>query len=134
MTVEMSATCVLPEGLADLAGRLSASFIKDIRGVGAVVVATVDGFAIASAFERANDAHRIAAMASSISAIGSVVALEAGLGAYRSVTINTDAGFVVVQAVQRPDLELVINVIADSDAILAQVLLRLKSMVAKLLA
>jgi uncharacterized protein len=134
MTMQTTATYALPHGLADLARQLSASFIDDVLGVGAVVVATIDGFAIASAFDTPNDAHRIAAMASSISAIGSVVALEANLGAYRSVTINTDSGFVVVHAVQRPDLELVVNVIADGDAILAQVLHRLKSMVAQLLA
>ena len=134
MTVQLTATNALPQGLADLARQLSAGFVSNVGGVSAVVVATVDGFAIASAFDSPNDAHRIAAMASSISAIGQVVALEAGLGTYRSVTINTDAGFVVVQAVQRPDLELVINVIADGDAILAQVLLRLKSMGAQLLA
>lgn len=133
MTMQTSAF-VLPEDLAELAGQLSASFVNDMRGVGTVVVATVDGFAIASAFDSTNDAHRIAAMASSICAIGSVVGLEAGLGNCRSVTINSDLGFVVVQALQRPDLELVISVIADNDAILAHVLIKLKSMVAQLLA
>lgn len=124
----------LPPATPALASLLATEFVDAIASVSAVVVASVDGFAIASAFNGANDADRIAAMASSISAIGSVVAMEAGLGAYRSVTINTDSGFVVVHSVQRTDLELVISVVAGGDAVLAQVLHRVKAMAAQLLA
>lgn len=130
----MTPITALPPATPALASLLAIEFVEAIASVSAVVVASVDGFAIASAFNGANDADRIAAMASSISAIGSVVAMEAGLGAYRSVTINTDSGFVVVQSVQRTDLELVISVVAGGDAVLAQVLHRVKTMAAQLLA
>lgn len=130
----MTPITALPFATPALASRLASEFVDAIASVSAVVVASVDGFAIASAFNGANDADRIAAMASSISAIGSVVAMEAGLGAYRSVTINTDSGFVVVQSVQRTDLELVISVVAGGDAVLAQVLHRVKTMATQLLA
>ncbi|RSZ58546.1 hypothetical protein HF313_07245 [Massilia atriviolacea] len=129
----MSANDLLPPGLLQSANDLSAQFLRDINGVNAVVVATVDGFALASAFNRDNDAGRIAAMASSISAIGSVVAMEAGLGTYRSVTINTESGFVVVHAVPRRDVQLVINVIADGNAILAQVVHRVGTVARQLM-
>lgn len=129
----MTANDMLPPGLLQSANDLAAQFLRDINGVNAVVVATVDGFALASAFSRDNDAGRIAAMASSISAIGSVVAMEAGLGAYRSVTINTESGFVVVHAVPRRDVELVINVIADGGAILAQVVHRIGTVARQLM-
>ena len=110
----------IPAGLRDAAQRAAAACLADVVGVTAVVIATVDGFDLASAFRGNQDAARIAAMASSISAISSVVALEAGLGSFKSVTINTDSGFAIVQAVPRSDIELVIHVIADGDAILAQ--------------
>lgn len=129
----MTANDMLPPGLLQSANDLAAQFLRDINGVNAVVVATVDGFALASAFSRDNDAGRIAAMASSISAIGSVVAMEAGLGTYRSVTINTESGFVVVHAVPRRDVELVINVIADGGAILAQVVHRVGTVARQLM-
>ena len=129
----MTANDMLPPGLLQSANDLAAQFLRDINGVNAVVVATVDGFALASAVSRDNDAGRIAAMASSISAIGSVVAMEAGLGAYRSVTINTESGFVVVHAVPRRDVELVINVIADGGAILAQVVHRIGTVARQLM-
>ncbi len=98
--------------------------IDEINGVTAVVIATVDGFDIASAIISNADASRVAAMASSISAISAVVSQEAGLGRNKSVTIDTESGFAVVYSVHRPDTELVINVIADSRAILAQVTYR----------
>lgn len=114
----------LPAGLRDAARRAATACLAEVAGVTAVVIATVDGFELASAFRGTADAARIAAMASSISAISGVVAVEAGLGNFRNVTINTDSGFAIVQAVTRVDVELVINVVANSDAILAQAMHR----------
>jgi len=123
----------MPAGLRDAALKAATACLADVVGVTAVVIATVDGFDLASALRGNQDAARIAAMASSISAISSVVALEAGLGSFKSVTINTDAGFAIVQAVPRADIELVIHVIADHDAILAQAMHR-AGVMAKVLA
>lgn len=103
-----------------IAAREAQAILDEINGITAVVVATVDGFDIASAM-RGGDAARVAAMASSIAAISSVVSQEANLGRNKSVTIDTESGFAVVYSVHRPDAELVINVIADGSAILGQV-------------
>ena len=118
----------LPAGLREAAAQTASACVADVKGVSAVVIASVDGFDLASAFRIPQDAARIAAMASSISAISAVVSLEAGLGRFRSVTIGTDAGFAVVHAVPRADIELVISVIASEDAILAQVMHRIGAM------
>ena len=123
----------MPAGVRDAARRAALLCLAEVAGVTAVVIASVDGFDVASAFRGDQDASRIAAMASSISAISSVVALEAGLGSFKSVTINTDSGFAIVQAVPRSDIELVIHVIADGDAILAQAMHR-AGVMAKVLA
>lgn len=114
----------MPAGMQGVAERAAAACLAEVAGVTAVVIATVDGFDVASAAHGDHDAARIAAMASSISAISSVVAMEAGLGNFRNVTIGTDSGFAIVQAVPRADVELVIHVIADGNAILAQALHR----------
>ena len=98
--------------------------LNEVSGVTAVVIATVDGFDVASVIKANAEASRIAAMASSISAISSVVSQEAQLGRNKSVIIDTEAGFAVVYSVHREDAELVINVIANSSAILAQVTYR----------
>lgn len=104
-----------------LAQSTAQRMLDDSEGVRAVVIATVDGFDIASSIRGDLNPARIAALASSISAISQVVAEEAGLGRGKRVAIETDAGFAVVHSVYRPEAELVIIVIADSKAILGQV-------------
>ncbi len=98
--------------------------LEDVAGVVAVVIATTDGFDIASAVTQGIDPERVAALASSISAIGTVVSQEARLGRSRSVTINTDAGLAVLSAVDRADVSLVLNVIGNEHAILGQIAYR----------
>ena len=106
--------------VTELAAREADRLLSEISGVTAVVIATIDGFDLASAM-RQGDAARVAAMASSIAAISSVVSQEASLGRSKSVTIDTDAGFALVHSVYRPDADLIISVIADESAILGQV-------------
>ena len=106
-----------------IASREAEKMLSEVDGVTAVVIATLDGFDVASAM-RHGDPARVAAMASSISAISSAVSQEASLGRNKSVTIDTESGFAVVFSVHRPDADLVINVIADGSAILGQVAYR----------
>lgn len=111
----------IPPSVLSLARAEAQSMVDEVTGITAVVIATVDGFDVASVIRGSAEAARIAAMASSISAISTVVSHEAQLGRNKSVTIDTESGFAVVYSVHRTDAELVINVIADSSAILAQV-------------
>lgn len=97
------------------------SILNDISGVSAVVIATVDGFDVASQVRNGLDPARVAALASSIAAIGEVVATEARLGRNKSVTIDTENGFAVIYSVHRKDIGLVINVISTSEALIGQV-------------
>ncbi|MET4578970.1 putative regulator of Ras-like GTPase activity (Roadblock/LC7/MglB family) [Ottowia thiooxydans] len=119
----MSMNMNLAPEVMEVARREAELFLNEVDGVTAVVVASIDGFDIASAMKE-GDAARVAAMASSISAIGSVVSQEANLGRSKSVTINTESGFAMVHGVYRHDSELIVNVIANGDAILAQVAYR----------
>jgi predicted regulator of Ras-like GTPase activity (Roadblock/LC7/MglB family) len=112
------------EPLRRLAQSQAQAMLADVTGVVAVIVASVDGFDVASAVTRGVDPARVAAMASSIAAIGVVVAQEAGLGRMRSVTISTDDGFALVSSARHGGTDLVVNVLAGRDAVLAQVVLR----------
>lgn len=118
----------LPESTRALAQRESQSLLDEVDGVKAVVVASIDGFDVASAIHGDTDPARVAAMASSISAISAVVSQEVALGRNRSVTIDTEGGFAVVYAVHRPDGELIVNVIAGTGAVLGQVAYRVAQM------
>ena len=97
------------------------AMLGDIAALSAVVIATEDGFDLASVVRNGLDASRVAALASSIAAIGQVVSSEAKLGRARSVIIDTDEGFAAIYSVPRPGASLVINVIAGADALLGQV-------------
>lgn len=91
-------------------------------GITAVVLATVDGFAVSSAMRFGTDASLIAALASSIASIGSVAAQEAGLGRCTSLTLNTERGFAVLRHLTVDDMELVLIMVADGSGLLAQVM------------
>lgn len=103
------------------AAQAAVAQLRELTGVLAAVVATADGFDVASASDRGDDAARIAAMASSISALGSVVTQESALGACQQVTVGTTGGFAHVRGVARADGDLVLSIIADKSAVLAQV-------------
>jgi predicted regulator of Ras-like GTPase activity (Roadblock/LC7/MglB family) len=111
----------IPASLGAAARAEAQGILADVSAVRAVVIATADGFDIASSAGGSFDARRIAALASSIAAIGEVVSGEAGLGRSRSVTVNTEQGFAVFHQVPRRDVPIVINVIGGADAVLAQV-------------
>lgn len=108
--------------------------LNETEGVTAVVVATTDGFDIASAIRSDLDPSRIAAMASSISAIAYVVSDEARLGRGKRVTIETDAGYAMVVSVPRPDTELVLIVVSDGRTLLGQIAYRTAASASLLLA
>ena len=110
----------LAPSATSIAQREAQDLLDQVEGVNTVVVATVDGFDVASAL-RTGEAARVAAMASSIAAISAVVSQEASLGRNKSVTIDTEAGFAVVHSVYREDAELVIIAIAHGGALLGQV-------------
>jgi predicted regulator of Ras-like GTPase activity (Roadblock/LC7/MglB family) len=111
----------ISEGLRALALAQAEAIAQEIEGVRAVVIATADGFDIASFVRGGVDPQRIAALASSMAAIGAVVSSEAGLGRSTSVTVGTDNGFAVVYGTTHAGIELVINVIAGAQALLGQV-------------
>lgn len=109
------------DALRALAGREAEAIAQDVVGVRAVVIATSDGFEIASVVRADVDPRRIAALASSISAIGEVVSSETGLGRSTNVTVGSESGFAVVHAAMHRGVALVINVIAGPDALLGHV-------------
>jgi predicted regulator of Ras-like GTPase activity (Roadblock/LC7/MglB family) len=111
-------------GLRVMARVEARALAADLAGIRAVVVASADGFDLASALCDEADARRVAALARSIAAIGVVVSAETGLGRSSGITVTTEAGFIYVQQVRRADALLVINVVAGPDAVLAQVVLR----------
>lgn len=115
---------ILSPLLQRLAMREAHLVLDELTGVKAVVISSIDGFDVASAIRGDIDPVRMAAMAGSITAIGAVVAHETALGAPTSIVINSAQGFVQVFTVDRPDVQLIVNIVSDSSGVLAQVAYR----------
>jgi predicted regulator of Ras-like GTPase activity (Roadblock/LC7/MglB family) len=106
------------------ATRLAEAILGETHGVSAVLAATVDGFELGGATSAGLDPARVAALASSMSAIGDVVAAEARMGASKCVTVETQNGFLLVQSIPRTPTPLVITVVAGEGAVLGLVKVR----------
>lgn len=120
----MSSTHSLSRTATVHAQREVRKLVEELTGVTAAVVATADGFDVASACVSDADPARVAAMGSSIVAIGDVVSQEARLGRRESVMVFSDSGFAVFHSVHRRDTDLVINVLARDSAVPAMVAYR----------
>lgn len=104
--------------LEPAARQAAQSLLDRINHARAVVVATEDGFQLASATRETLDAARIAAIASSMSAIGEVVTSETRLGHVRCVMVEADDGYIVMRAARREGVGLVVAALAGRDALL----------------
>ncbi len=117
----MSSYVELPIGLQLQVRQEAEALMRELQGVKGVVVASIDGFDLVSVVSGNADAKRIAAMTSSIVAIGEVVCQEAELGATEGMMVQSRDGFAVFQSVNYESRPLLVTVIADRAAVLAQV-------------
>ena len=108
----LSARCLIPLQL----------FVSQTSGVTAALVATTDGFEVASVLHQTLSAEKMAAMTSSILALGEAVLAEADLDNCKNVVIESGTGLIVMLAIDDPGNELLLSVIADRNAMLGQVL------------
>lgn len=97
-------------------------FMSQTSGVTAALVATTDGFEVASVLHQTLSAEKMAAMTSSILALGEAVLSEAELTDCKNVVIESGDGLIVMLAVGDTRSELLLSVIADKNAMLGQVL------------
>ncbi len=96
--------------------------LERVKGIHAVVVSTEDGFEVAAYAENKAQTRRLAAMASSLSALCDVAGEESQLGLSQSVTISAAEGHIVLLKVDRQDLPLTLSVVARKDTVIGQVL------------
>ncbi|MDW5441180.1 roadblock/LC7 domain-containing protein [Polaromonas sp. SM01] len=110
----------LPPHLTTLAENALKSLMRQVHGAVAAVVSTADGFDLASRVENASDGAKLAAMASSIAAICSVVGEESQVGAHESISIESENGYVVMIHVAHAVYPMILSVVANKNAVLAQ--------------
>lgn len=122
----------IPAELAPKAQQVIDTLFNKLSGVKALVVASIDGFSVASRAITDVDANKIAAMASSFSALGVVVAEESHIGAKRVVTLEAESGYVILLDIPRTDFPMVLSITASSDTVLAQTLYLARESIAQI--
>lgn len=108
--------------LTTLAEKALENLMGQVRGAISAVVSTADGFDVASRTESPQQGSRIAAMASSIAAICTVVGEESQVGAHQSISIESENGYVVMVHVPHRVNPMILNLVADKSAVLAQMI------------
>jgi predicted regulator of Ras-like GTPase activity (Roadblock/LC7/MglB family) len=98
------------------------SLMQEVKGAKAVVVSTEDGFEVAGRVENTAKVAQLSAVASSLAALGALASEESGLGACTSVTVETEAGHVVMVQVRHREVDLIVSIVAGPDAIIGQIL------------
>lgn len=99
-----------------------AMIMREVKGVRAVVIATEDGFELASRVENAAEVSRLSAMASSMAALGAIAGEESRVGACDNVVIAAANGHIAMRQVRRRDVSLVVSVVASREGIVGQML------------
>ena len=92
-----------------------------VGGVRSAVLFSSDGFEIAALSADANASARLAAIGSSLSALGSAISSEAGLSEFDRTTIESPDGTVIIMRV-RADQALSLVVVAGKRVMLGQLL------------
>ena len=98
------------------------TLMGEVQGAVSAVLSTVDGFAVAAKTDTEEQGARVAAMASSISAICSVVGEETEVGAHQSITIQSENGYVVMVQVAHAVQPMILNLVANKTAVLGQMI------------
>lgn len=93
-----------------------------VRGIKAVVVSSEDGLEIAARVENTAQISRLAAMASSLAALGALAGDESQLGKCENILLGAENGHLVMMQAKRPDIVLIISIVTGKDAIIGQVL------------
>ena len=112
----------IPLELAQKAQSAIDLLFNKLSGVNALLVASVDGFPIAYRAIIDVDANKVAAMASSFSALGVVVADESHIGSKKVVTLEAEDGYVILLDISDIDFPMVLSITASKNTVLAQTL------------
>ena len=104
-------------------GEALRGLMRDVPSVTAAVVATADGFEVASAQAQSGvSAPRLSALSSSLLALGQAALRELSMDGSGSVLIENAMGKILLVEVRRDKLPIVLCVVADAEATTGKVL------------
>ncbi len=92
----------------------------DVTGIKSAMLATMDGFTLSAVPDYNSD--KLAAVSSSMLAMGSALVFEAGLEGCRSLTIEANNGHIYVREFKTVDVTLIVMVLSTPGTALAHIL------------
>ncbi|MBX3607292.1 MAG: roadblock/LC7 domain-containing protein [Piscinibacter sp.] len=107
--------------LSSQAEQAAGNLLSGVDGAQAVLVATVDGFSLAHAQRKSVDADRLAAIVSSIGALGAAASRETGIGEPRCLVVESTQGRLVVRCFSVGRHALIVAVLTDTSVLLGLV-------------
>ncbi|MEK8047806.1 roadblock/LC7 domain-containing protein [Ideonella margarita] len=110
------------------AHRLTHLLLNDIDGAHCVLMASADGLAWAHAARSDLDTDRLAAIVSSLGALGSAAALATGAGPLQCLVVEGDAGRVVARMAHVDGQPVLVAVCCDTRATLGMVRVQLNAL------
>jgi predicted regulator of Ras-like GTPase activity (Roadblock/LC7/MglB family) len=118
-----SVLSALGDGYVGICEEALRKLMSDVPSVTAAVVATADGFEVASVqAEGRMSATRLSALASSLLALGQAALRELSMAGSGSVLIENPMGKIMLVDVRRSHLPVVLCVVADEMAMTGKVL------------
>lgn len=106
----------------DACERVVDQLLREVKGARAVIVTTGDGLQLACRVPAEDDPARLAAVASSLAALGELGSNEAHLGACRHVCIEAEGGHVVLCQAHSDVIDVVVCVAGGATSGLGQML------------
>ncbi|UYZ82877.1 roadblock/LC7 domain-containing protein [Entomomonas sp. E2T0] len=120
----------IPKVLKVSADKLLKELVEADNGIETALVTTEDGFSVAIHSTEQVESSKLAAMASSLSAIGNLSVEETNTGTkYHSMIIESDNGYVLIMDICHEAFPMILNIVASKKAILGRVIHSAKSVV-----
>lgn len=101
-------------------------FAHDVEGIESAVVASVDGFALASVAQRNHNGDRLAAMTSSMLALANAIGRELVLGELEVLMIDASYGKVMMLSIPKMQPPLLLMAACSRSSIMGSILWRAK--------
>jgi len=108
----------MPSLIAPQARRAAQTLLSEVDGARAVVIATVDGFDLAHAGRDTIEPARLAAMVSSLSALGDAASRETGIGTPLCLVVESTEGRLLVRCVQAHGESIIVVLLTDKSVLL----------------
>ncbi len=128
---ENKVSILTPKVIKLAAARELDKLMSATAGIESAVLTTEDGFEVAfKSIDNAVDSSKLAAMASSLSAISNMSIFETNLGTeYNSIIIESDKGYIVIMDIDNEAFPMILNVVASKNAVLGQILYHTRAVV-----